>query len=709
MADYSQIWQQPPAPPAPMAGVDIIVQADGTDAPVLDPKTGVLRIPHEDGDVTFDFAPQQQEASEKHEQNLAEVLGESELDKIASELIEGIDSDIQSRAEWMEMLAKGIELLQLKIEKSRGDAGSSGAALEGMSVVGHPLLLEACLRFQANFQGEMLPATGPVKVSSYGKETKQTDDFAEALQEDMNYYLTQVATEYYPDTTRMAFQYGFCGHGIKKVYPCPLRRRPVSESVDMKDFVVSNSATDLQNAERVTHIINMSKGTMKRMQLLGAYRDVDLHDPTPQPLDRVTEKVAQTEGRRARSDRWQDNQHQLYECYCNLDLFGFEHKQDGEITGLPLPYRVVIDVSSRKVLAIHRDWDEDDEDLFRREIFVEYVYAPTLSYYGTGLLHILGNTTYAARGAWRLFIDALMFANFPGFLYLKNGSKQINNTFRVPPGGGAPIDAPAGTDIRQSIMPLPYKAPDPASIQFIEQVIATGQRLGSIAEIQVGEGRQDAPVGTTLAMIEQATKVIDAVHKRAHTSQSKEFNLLRDLFRQNPEALMRARKRNRKRLSQVDWTAEQLVDALENYDLVPVADPNTPTHLHRVAKGVVLKGLQQASPQLYDAKAVDKRVASYAHIDDLDSLFSPPLPPGAAGPSPQMLDSQSKQIMANAKLMDSQTNAAKAMADAQQRDAERHSKEKIEAMRVAITAGTHPTSVPLINQELGILEPGMGF
>jgi hypothetical protein len=695
----SPLWPGAAQAPNPQP-MTVEIAGDNAGMPQIN-KDGSIEIELPDGSLHIDLNPRTERDGEgEFAENLAEVLSEGELDTISSEVLDGIEADKQSRQEWLEIMSKGMDILGFKLEAPKIDVGSS-APLEGMSTVRHPMLQQAILMFQANFRGEMLPGTGPVKIQTYGDETQETDDEAETLAEDMNYWFTQVATEYYPDTMRMAYQYGFCGHGIKKVYPCPIRRRPVSESVPMDQFIVSNTATDLRNAERITQIIKMSKNVLKRMQHVGAYRKIDLGTPSPEPPNQIRNKVSGIEGIKATPQRQEDYQYEIYECYCYLNIPGYEHKdEDGHETGIALPYRVCIDSSSRKVLSVHRDWDEDDEDCLRQDTFVDYVFIYGFGYYGMGLLHLLGNTAVAATGAWRLFIDALMFANFPGLLYLKRGNRQTNNTFRVAPGSAAPVDGGGNQDIRQTIMALPYKPPDPASIQFIENVIATAERLGGTAQTQIAEGKQEAPVGTTLALLEQQTKAMSAVHKNAHTSQAKEFQLLRDLFRQYPETLMSAGRRNRRRRSKIMWTRDRILQALDNYDIVPVADPNTPTHMHRIAKGVIIKQLQGANPQLYDAKAVDTRVMHMAQIDDPQSLFAPPAPPGAQAPDPKLLMAQA----ANQKNQVAMQSAAMKLQSA---NADRQSRERLEQMRIAQTEAVHPGSAPLVHEEMGNLGSGM--
>jgi hypothetical protein len=296
-----------------------------------------------------------------------------------------------------------------------------------------------------------------------------------------------------------------------------------------------------------------------------------------------------------------DRDREIYEVYCELDIPGFEHKYKGKPSGLEIPYRVTIDASSRQILSIVRNYNEETAEMPEmRKTFVKYTFVPGFGFYDIGLLHVLGNTTNAVTAAWRELLDAGMYANFPGFLISDTGSRQNTNVFRIPPGGAAQVKT-GGQPIQQAVMPLPYKEPSTALMSLTENIATTGMRLGGTSEMQVGEGRADAPVGTTLAMIEQATKVLNSVHKRMHAAQAEEFSLLRDCFREHPESFW---ERNRK--PTVEWNPQLLMAALDDVELVPQADPNTASHAQRVMKIMALKQLQAASPQLYDPVAVDK-------------------------------------------------------------------------------------------------------
>lgn len=655
----------------------------------VDPSTGLLEIELPDGSVTFtqpDEDSEEEADSKDWYENLADKVEDMELGRIASEVIEGIDADMESRKEWLETITRGIDLLGIKLEKPRSDVGSS-APLEGMSTVRHPLLLEACLRGQANARGELLPTDGPVKVRNDGQETDESDQMAEALEKDMNSYLTTVATEYYPDTDRMLFKVWAFGMQFKKVYYCPLRQRPVSESVDVKDIVISDNVTDITNCGRITNIITMRPSTLKRMQILGVYRDVDLSQPVGGQQNIVDAKIDNVSGLRTNNKRPQDVDYTIYECYVELDLEGYEHKVKGKKSGLPLPYRVTIERDSRQVLDIRRNWREGDEQCLPKEVFVPYEFVPGLGFYGLGMIHILGNTTTAVTAAWREMLDAYMFANFPGWIKLKTaGSRQMDNQFRIPPGGAIELDGGMTDDIRKMAMPLPYKEPGPGMVQFIQSVVDTGQRLGATADTNVGEGKQDAPVGTTLALIEQSQKVMDAVHKRLHAAQAREFQLLRDLFVEHPECLMRNKKKQWK------WDAEKLIQALHDFDLVPQADPNTPSHMHRLMKSMALLQLVKEAPGLFDQKKVASRMLRTIGVDDFDTLFAPPQAPGSAPPSPEQVKMEElmlkKQDLA-LKAQDQQVTTSHLASNLQDRQAERASNERLKILDLAKELAVH--------------------
>lgn len=778
----------PPMPGGVGDGSSTIDLGTNLDIP-RDIKSGVETIENGDGSATFDFNPQTSSKDQLeggHFENLANRIEEGELARIASELIDGISRDDQSRQEWLQTRARGIELLGLKLEEPRGDIGASSAPLEGMSTVRHPLLLDSVLRFHANARGELLPAAGPVKIrndatsrpekpkpappppppmpppgaappqtgappgmghnggppmggppppmgpmqapgpnpqappgmgampmpspgpapvsgpgmpppgppmpppmmpppvgfANAGEQvgmTQDNEELAEALEQDINHYLTSTAKEYYPDTDRMLFWVGAGGQGIKKVFNCPLKRRPVSESVDAENLIVSNATTNLENCGRITHRIMMRPSTLKRMQIIGAYRDVEISPQSVPAKENVVDKTkASIQGVKTTNQKPEEQDHEIYETYCELNIQGFEHKsKKGKPSGLQCPYKVVVHVASRKILEIRRNWEEGDALCMPKQYFVDFAFVRALGFYGIGLIHIAGNTTSALTAAWREMLDAGMFASFPGFLYSKPVGRQLSNQFRVPPGGGIGLDIGVGK-LSDNVMPLPYKEPGAGFQAFIKDIAETGARVAGSADVPVGEGTQEIPVGTTIALIEQATKVIDAVHKRLHMAQATEFQLLKQRFKEDPEAFWRHNKK-----PAIQWRKEQFLLALENNDLVPVADPNNPTSLHRIAKATAIKTLQQASPELYDAMAVDKRIFRIVGIDP-DGLFKET--PTEQPPDPRLLavmqKAEASKQQSQVKGQEIALKAATTQQQWQHAEQERASRERVEEMKI---------------------------
>ena len=696
--------RQVPMPGMPQAGP---TEVDLT-PPEQKPSPGdqVIQIDLTDGGVQVNFggiAPSVSEDSKDHDANLAEHIEAGVLGGVADELLRLINDDRMRQEQRLEDVAKGIELLGIKLEEPRSEPND-----EGISVVKHPLLLEAVLRFQANARGEMLPADGPVKVSNEGDQIKQLDQAANALETDMNHYLTSGAPEYYPDTDRMFFSLGLGGEAYKKVYYHPLKRRPVSETIDRKDLILSDGAVAIEAAARVTHRSKMKPSDVKRMQLAGTWRDVTLTSSTftmGNVVDVELANISGVEPKTLMESREVDRE--IYECYCELDLRGFEHKEDGQATGLPLPYRVTLDKDSRQVLEIRRWWEEGDENYTRKEVFVEYVFVPSFSGLNLGLLHILGNANRALTAAWRIALDNGMLANFPGGVMARSSGRQQTTTIRVGPGQVAPLDVD-GIPLKEAFLPLPYRDISGGFMQMIQNVEQTAQRVGGTAEMAVGEGRQDVPVGSTIAMIEQATKVLNAVHKRMHSAQGKEFALLKELFRRDPDSLWRS---NKNPGFQKD--AQLLQEALDNYDIVPKADPNCSSQTLRIQKAIALKQLAAQNPQLYNMQEVDRRILEMVDIEDIDSLFNQQPPQPQQDPA-LMMEAQAKMIEAQAKQAEVQikaqsmqtdnqakvmttqaniqkikTDQVKAMTDAQNHAEDRKGKLQLEAMKLQQTAMVH--------------------
>lgn len=658
------------SPPDEQDPAQIMVELAGdeqADLPEVDDKDNIVRIKHSDGSITVSLdgkglgkSHAANDGPGEWFDNLVDKIDPSELSRITDDLLRGVEVDIESRREWIEDRALGIKLLGLKIELPNVQGASDGAPVEGMSKVRHPLLLEAVLRFQANARSELLPTDGPVKIRNDDNDaTLKEDQLANAYERDMNHYLTAVATEYYPDTDRMLLMLGFGGTTFKKVYFCPLRNRPVSESVDAEDIIVNQAAINLDNARRITHRTFLRPSTVKRLQILGVYRDIALSDPIPTQLDSLQREKKDQQGLSINNFRPDDRDREIYEICCELDIKGFEHTHKGKETGLEIPYKVTIDKSSREALAVTRNYAEDDQELpTARRNYVKYTFVPGFGFYDIGLLHILGNTTNAVTAAWREMLDNGMYANFPGFLMAKSGTRQNTNVFRIPPGGSAQIDT-QGLAINQAVMPLPYStAGMPALMDLVSNMVETGQRVGGTSELQVGEGRAEAPVGTTLALIDQAVKIMNSVHKRMCTSASEEYTMVVDVFKEHPESF------GRKCKTKTPWDAARFIEATNNCELVPRADPNTASMGQRAMKIMGMKQLQQATPQLYDPVACDGAALSAMGWPNPEQFWVPKA--ARAAPPPQLQQAQAQ--MANeataAKAKETEANARAAEAKA---------------------------------------------
>ncbi len=645
--------------------------------------------------------------SRKFYRNLAEKIGDYERGRIVQEVLDGIEADDRSRQEWLETRAEGIKMLGTSLEKAQADTGSSAGPVEGMATVRHPLLLEAIVRFQSNAAAELYPTSGPVKVrddrpvkpqgamgandiaQAFQKmgatpeqilaglaamglgdavgalgdndnplapgdvaaaDTASREEIAEALEKGFNHNLTVVDRGYRPDSVRMLFAVGFGGCAFKKIYDDPIKERPVARFVDAADIIVSNAVSDHRDAGRITHRIVLRPALVRRMQILGVYRDVQLHEPqfTPNPVEEAT---ARAQGLDARPPRQEDQPRTLYESYVELDITGFEHKRAGKPTGIPLPYKVTIDKDAREILELRRNWEEGDTTFTARQVFVKYSFIPALGFYDLGLLHLLGNGERALTAAWRIALDSGMFGNFPGFIYNEAAIRNWTNQNRVPPGGGIGIKGIGNLPLDQVIKPLPYKDVSAAFLALIKGIEDRMDRVASTGELPVGEGRQDAPVGTTLALIEQATKVLAAVHIGLHDSQAQELQLLKERYKQNPEAFWRWNKKA------PAWEREEFLRALDDFELTPAADPNTASHVIRLIKCQAVKTVAMMNPALYDMKAVDRWIFDQIGVADPDQFFAPPPDPNAAPPDP----------MALAKMAEVQAKLANIQAQGQQK------------------------------------------
>lgn len=576
-----------------------------------------------------DRKPLSQLSKTDHEYNLAEALEDGVLALLAEELLRGVESDLRSRSKWENTVTKAMDMLGLEITES-GDLEQNGT----VSKVHHGLMLDAIINYQSDAGAELYPAVGPVKVEDNSSETdSKSSEKATLMERKFNHYLTDIAKEYYPDNYRMLFAQGLMGDAFKKIYHCPMKERQVSKFVSAIDLIVSNDATDLEDVGRVTHRVRMRQNVMKRMQILGVYRSVDLDVPAPE-YSEGEEKIADIEGTQTAdtNPEVEDIPHELYETYAELDIPGFSHPKD-----LPIPYKVTIDVTSRRILEIRRNWKEGDGNYQKRNRFVKYPFIPGLGFYGYGCAHVLGQDQKALTALERELIDAGMFANFPGFLQAKHGpSQNRTNQIRVMPGQGVEVDT-GGLPIKDSIMDLPYKEPSATLLSLATGIADMARKKVGAAHIPVGEGTANIPVGTLLAMIELATKPMSAIHKRNHNAQQREFQILQELFMEDPSPLWKFSKDS-------DEDKIKIKEAISDISLVPAADPNTPSNIHRIMRTWALMELAKASPDMYDLHAVHKRALSALAFND-EELLKPPPPPGAG---PQQEPSKIDEIQLEA-------------------------------------------------------------
>lgn len=597
-----------PAPQEPMQ--QIMTAEDGTN---------IEKMPDGSVIVGVEIGGDEEEIEISFDDNLADDLDDMALSNLCQDLLEGIDNDIQSRQQLLETYSKGMDLLGLKIEDR-----ANKQTRKAVSTVRHPIMLESVITFQSTALGEMLPASGPVKIQVIGGNSKNSDDTANAFEEDCNAYLTNGAPEYYPDMDRGLFNLGYGGTLFKKVYRHPVKKRPVSECVSLVDLIVSEDTVSLDDAIRVTHRIKINPPDMKRMQLSGAWRNVYLMPPPPSynPVDQKTKILA---GIAATTQRPKDTPFEVYECYTELNPEDYGLPDEKQEEGLYLPYRVTMEKDSRKILEIRRNWREGDAEFKKRQRFVMYGLVPSMGFLCLGYLHLLGNQTRALTAAWRIMLDCGMLSNFPGGVRVK-GTRQTTNEINPGPGEWAEIDTGPMDDIRKALMPLPYKDVSPALMQLSELINKNVQGISGAVELQSGEGRTNVPVGTVMAMIEQQTKIMAAVHKRMHHAQAMEFSLLKELFEEDPESLTKWVKNPAR-----TWTREQI----ERYEMLPQSDPNVPSQTSRLMVSTALVTLASQNPDIYDKLKVHKRALRNIGINDADDFLHPPPPPTPPqGPSP---------------------------------------------------------------------------
>ena len=525
--------------------------------------------------------------------NLADEMDEGELQKLASDLVEMVDADIGSRKEWVEMYVKGLDVLGMKYEeRTEPWLGACG--------VFSTVLTEAAIRFQSETIIETFPAQGPVKTEIIGAIDRLKEEAAERVRDDMNYQLTEVMSEYRPEHERMLYSLGLAGSAFKKVYFDPGLNRQVSMFIPAEDIIIPYGASSLKTSDRVTHVMRKTKNDMKRLQVAGFYRDVELGEPQIIHSD-IEKKKAEDQG----FSLTDDDRYQILEMHVDYDLPGYEDED-----GIALPYIVTIDRGTNKVLAVRRNWNPEDEQKLKRDHFVQYTYVPGFGAYGLGLIHLIGGYARAGTSIIRQLVDAGTLANLPGGLKAR-GLRIKGDDTPINPGEWRDVDVPSGS-VRDNIMPLPYKEPSQVLLALLNQITDEGKRLGSIADMNISDMSANAPVGTTLALLERQLKTMSAVQARVHYSMKQEFKLLRDIIRDyTPDQYS------------FDPSSGDRMAKQEDYDMVdviPVSDPNSATMAQRIMQYQAVIQLAQGAPQIYDLPLLHRQMIEVLGVKNAEKL-----------------------------------------------------------------------------------------
>ena len=548
-----------------------------------------------------------------HGANLAEVLDDSILGELSSDIQSKFREDVESREDWEEAIAKGLGLLGINYEdRSEPFLGASG--------VTHPLLSEAVTQFQAQSYKELLPSGGPVKTQVLGTPTKETEDQAQRVEDFMNYQITEIMEEYDPDTDQMLFYLPLTGSTFKKVYFDETKQRAVSKFVPAEDMVVPYTASDLRTAERVTHVVRMTYNDIRKLQVAGVYKDVELSSSDyDEDEGSIQERADELSGLRP---NYSDDSYTLLECHIDLDLEGFEDTDmEGEPTGIMLPYIVTIDQSSGEVLSISRNFREEDALKRKRQHFVHFKFLPGFGFYGFGLLHTIGGLSRAATSILRQLIDAGTLSNLPAG-FKARGVRIRNDDEPLNPGEFRDIDVPGG-DLKNSIIPLPYKEPSATLANLLGVVVDSGKRFAQVADAKVADMNSQAPVGTTVALIEQGSKIISAIHKRLHYAQKQEFRMLGEIFSENPVPYPYFVGNVPPETMQKDFDGR--------VDILPVSDPNIFSMAQRLSLAQTQLQMAQAAPELHNLREAYRRMYDALDIKNIDNILPEP-------PQPQPVD-----------------------------------------------------------------------
>ena len=531
--------------------------------------------------------------------NLAEEMDEGQLSTLAGELLEDYENDITSRREWLTTYVDGLKLLGLKYEER-------SEPWQGACGVTHPLLMESAVKFQSETIMETFPAAGPVKTVILGKETIAKNEASVRVAADMNYELTEVMREYRPEHERLLLSLCLSGNAFKKIYFDPAMDRQTAVYIPAEDIIVSYGTSNLESAERVTHRMRKTKNELRRLQVAGFYRDVDLGDPIV-IMDEVEKQKAKDQGFAATVD----NRFQLLEMHVDLDLDGYaDEDEDGEATGIALPYVVTMEKGTNTILAVRRNWLEDDKLKARRQHFVHYGYIPGFGFYYFGLIHLIGGHARAATSLIRQLVDAGTLSNLPGGLKAR-GLRIKGDDTPISPGEFRDVDLPSGA-IRDNILPLPYKEPSQVLAALMDKIVADGQRFAATGDLKVSDMSAQSPVGTTLAILERMLKVMSAVQARIHYSMKQEFKLLAGIIRDNtPEEYDYEPEVGSKKAKKADY---------DMVDIIPVADPNASTMSQRVVQFQAVLQLSAGAPQIYDLPYLHRQMIQTLGVKNAEKI-----------------------------------------------------------------------------------------
>jgi hypothetical protein len=580
--------------PQGLEALEVMNDVPEIEIEIEDPESVTIGL---DGEPILEFT--QEEAEDDFSKNLAEDMSEDQLQSLASELVSDYEDDVGSRKDWMQTYVDGLELLGLKIEeRTEPWPGACG--------VYHPLMTEALVKFQAETMMSTFPASGPVKTQIIGRETPEKKDAAVRVQDDMNNQLMNVMNEYRPEHERMLWGLGLSGNAFKKVYYDPSLERQVSLFIPAEDIVVPYGASNIETAERVTHVMRKTDNEMRKLQVSGFYRDVDLGEPN-NTLDEVEKKIAEKLGFSATSDA----RYKLLEMQVNLDLEGYEHEEDGEETGIALPYIVTIEKGSNTVLAIRRNWEPDDETYQKRQHLVHYGYVPGFGFYYFGLIHLVGAFAKSGTSLIRQLVDAGTLSNLPGG-FKTRGMRIKGDDTPIAPGEFRDVDVPSGT-MRDNILPLPYKEPSQVLLGLMNQIVEEGRRFANTADLQISDMSANSPVGTTLAILERTLKVMSAIQARVHYSMKRELGLLKKIIADyTPEDY---------NYDPVEGDRQAKKSDYENVDVIPVSDPNASTMAQKIVQYQAVLQLAQGAPQMYNMPLLHRQMLDVLGIKDVQKLI----------------------------------------------------------------------------------------